>query len=67
MQMDRAEQCRSNVVMRKANPKIADCDVLKEGQSKDMCIAIMKNRLQSSGNPIRVAPPVGVAPEQASN
>lgn len=45
-QIDRAEQCRSNVIMRKTDAKITDCDVLKEGQSKDMCIAIMKNRLQ---------------------
>ena len=46
-QLDRAEQCRMSVVMRKSDAKLSDCDVLKIGQSKDMCIAIMKNRLQS--------------------
>jgi hypothetical protein len=66
-QNDRTEQCRSNVIMRKPDAKLSDCDALSNGQSKDMCNAIMKNRLQSErGNP-RPTPLVGQSPATGNN
>ena len=43
---DRAEQCRADLIMRKQDAKIIDCDILKNGTSKDMCKAIVKNRTE---------------------
>lgn len=40
----RADQCRADLIMRKQWAKPADCDILKNGVSKDMCKAIVENR-----------------------
>lgn len=57
LKSDRVEQCRSNVIIRKTDAKLADCDVLKDGQSKDLCSAMMKNRLQSEKDAPRPGAP----------
>ncbi len=41
---DRTEQCRADLIMRKQGAQAEDCDILKNGTSKDMCKAIVKNR-----------------------
>lgn len=40
----RADQCRADLIMRKQWAKVSDCDILKNGVSKDMCKAIVENR-----------------------
>ncbi len=46
-QGDRAEQCRADLIMRKQDAKFTDCDILKNGTTKDMCKAIVQNRTES--------------------
>ncbi len=42
----RGDQCRTDFIMRKPDSQITDCEVLKNGLSKDMCKAILKNRTE---------------------
>ena len=42
--IDRADQCRSDVLIRNTQTTSSDCDALKSGPSKDMCKAIVNNR-----------------------
>lgn len=47
--IDRSEQCRSDIIMRNENAKAEDCEVLKDGRSKDMCKAVLSNRILRAG------------------
>jgi hypothetical protein len=43
--IDRVDQCKSDVIIRKPDSTPSDCDILS-GTPKDMCVAIMKNRAE---------------------